>query len=206
MMTASNMLIYAVSLKFQLAACITIHNRCSNTKLASPIYFGSGAVCSRLSNQQIDIGTKMKASFEINPTQYDFEVILLSRLKIYSNGQHNMDTLTTKTKKKEAECVQMLAAWKVNDFKPLVYVVLVEHTKKLTWNEDKLKKLYDKNCGWLKEYDSATSYTWFIDDDMTLRTTVKVRNLKRILELDIYISEKKRDDYAMRPLSINLKR
>jgi hypothetical protein len=200
------MLRYDVSFKFQLPQCVTIHNQCSNIKLVSPIYFGNGATCPKLSDKKIDINAKMKACFEIYTIQDDFEVILLSELKIYSNRQRNMNTLTTKTNSRETKCVQMLVAWKVNDFKPLVYVALVEHTKKLTWNEDKLKKLYDKNCGWLKEYDSATSYTWFMDDDMTLRTTFRVRNLKGILELDIYISEKKRDDYAMRPLGINLKR
>jgi hypothetical protein len=59
------MLIYAVSLIFQLPAYITIHNQCLN-KLVSPVYFCNGIVCSKLSDQQIDIGTKMRASFKIN--------------------------------------------------------------------------------------------------------------------------------------------
>jgi hypothetical protein len=198
------MLIYAVSLKFQLAACITIHNRCSNTKLASPIYFGRGAVCPKLSNQQIDISAKMKVSLEISTIQDEFEGVLLFKLQRYSKRQRNMNILNTETNRREAECVQMLVAWKMKGSKLFLHVALIEHAKKFAWNEDKLKKLYDKNHSWLKECDNTMSYTWFMDDDTTLRTTF--RSLKRTLKLDIYISEKKRDDYVMRPLGINLKR
>jgi hypothetical protein len=214
------MLIYTASLALQLPSCVTIHNQCSNTKLASPIYFGSGAACPKISGQQMDIGTKMMAHFEIKATRDAFEGALLFKLQRYSNSQHNMDTSTAKINKNEATHIHMLTAWKVENFKPLIYVTLIEHAKEFTWNKDKLKKLYDKNRGWLKEYygitpykwlmskehDNTTSYTWLIDDNMALKVIFRVRGLGGNFELNISISEEERDDYAIRPLCVDLKR
>jgi hypothetical protein len=200
-----DILIHAVSLALQLSSCVTIHNQCLNTKLISPIYFGNGAVCPKLSDQLIDIGTKMDASFEINVTQYDFEGVLLFKLQRYSDNQHNMNITTTENDRNETKCIQMFVAWKAKDSKPFAHIVLVEHTKEVTWNEDQLKKLYYENCRWLKEYDSTTSYTWFIDNNMSLKTSFRIGYSKGNFELSIHISEE-RDDYAMRPFCINLER
>jgi hypothetical protein len=131
---------------------------------------------------------------------------LLYKLQRYveSDDQRNMDTLTTDTNK--ATQVYMLAAWKVKDSKPFVHVALVEHAKEFTWNGDKLKELYDKNCGWFKKHDNTSSSTWLVDDNNMILTTFRVRVLKENFELSISISEEKRDDNAMRPLYVDLKR
>jgi hypothetical protein len=132
------MLIHTVSLDLQLPSRVNIHNQCLNIKLISPVYFSNGAVCFMLSGQQIDIDTRMSASFEINATQDEFEDALLYRLQRYveSNDQNSVDTSATETNKNEAKCVQVLVAWKVKDFENSLYVVLVEHTKEFIWNED----------------------------------------------------------------------
>jgi hypothetical protein len=78
---------------------------------------------------------------------------------------------------------------------------LVEHAKEFTWNEDKLKKLYDANQGWLKKYDKTVSY-----DNMALKTTFKVEDLEGIFELSISISEEEGNMHAMRPLCIDFER
>jgi hypothetical protein len=199
------MLMYTLSLDLQFPSCVTIYNQCSNTKLVSPVYFSNGMAYPKLSCQQIEIGTEMGACLEINATQYDFEGALLSKLKIYSNKQYNMGALTTETNKNEAAHVYMLAAWKVKDTKPFVRVVLIKHTKEFTWNEDKLKKLYYENCQWLKEHDTVSD-AWFVDDNMILKTSFKVRDLKGNFELSISISEEEKNDYAMRPLCVDLER
>jgi hypothetical protein len=198
------MLMHAVSLDLQLPAYLTIHNRCSSTKLISPVYFGSGAIHSKPFDQQMELETEMNASFEINAVQDDFEGALLFKLQSHPDSQHNTDALTTEFN--ETTCIQMLVAWKVEDSKPFAHVVLIEHAKKLTWNEDKLRKLYRNNHDRLKKYDGATSDKWFIDDNMILRTSFKIRGLKGNFELIISISEEERDDYAMRPLCLDLKR
>jgi hypothetical protein len=205
MMITITILMYIVSLALQLPPCVTIYNGCSNIKLMSPVYFGNGAVCPKLSNQQTSIGAKMYASFEINATQYDFEGSLLFKLQRYSGNQYNIDISSTEANENETTHIHILAAWKVKGAKPFVYVVLVEHTKEFTWNEDKLRKLCDKTSGWHKEY-SATLTKWRIDDSMVLKTAFNARGLKSNFELSIFISEGERDNYAMRPLHVDLER
>jgi hypothetical protein len=207
-MIAVTMLIYIVSLVLQFPSCVNIFNLCLNTKLISPVYFGNGAICPKLSNQQIDISTAMKACFEINATQDDFEGALLLKLQKYvgSNDQCNMNTLATETNKSEEKCVQMLVAWKVEDSKHFLHVVLIEHAKEFNWNEDELRKLYNKNHNRLKQYNGIISDTWLMDDNRALKTSFKVRNTKENFELNISISEEEKDDYAIRPLYVNLER
>jgi hypothetical protein len=62
------MLTHTVRLGLQLPPRMMIRNQCSNIELVSTVYFGNSAVCSKLSSQKIDIGTKMNASFKIDPT------------------------------------------------------------------------------------------------------------------------------------------
>jgi hypothetical protein len=207
-MIVVTMLMYTVSLKLQLLPCVTIHNQCSNIKLISPVYFGNDAVCPKLSDQPIDISTRMKVCFEINAAQNDFEGALLYKLQRYVefDGEFNMDTSTIETNKNQAMHIYMLSAWKVKDSRLFVYVTFVEHTKEFIWNEEKLKKLYDKNFGWFKEYKRTASNTWLIDDNMALKTTFKAREFEKNFELSISISEEERNDYAMRPFCINLER
>jgi hypothetical protein len=192
------MLTYTISLNLQLPALVTIHNQCSNIELVSPVYFGNGAVCPKLFDQQIAIDTEIRTSFEIYATQDGFEGALLYKLQkhVVSDDQRNMDTLTTKTNENEAKCVQLLVAWKVKDSKSFVYETLVEHVKEFTWDENELRKLYNKNHSRLKEYNSIMSDRWLIDNNMVLKTSFEVRGLKGNFELSISISEEERYDYT----------
>jgi hypothetical protein len=196
-------LIYTVSLAPQLPSYATIHNQCSKTKLVSPVHFVNGAVCPKLSNQQIDIDTAMNVNFEIYATRDNFEGALIYKVQIYASSQHNMNTSETDDNK--AKHVYMLVAWKMKDSKSFVYVVLVEHAKKFIWNEDKLKRFYYENHNRFKEYDDIISDTWFMNDT-TLKTSFRVEGMNGNFELIISISEEERDDYAMKPLCIDLKR
>jgi hypothetical protein len=204
MMIIVTMLIYAVSLKFQLSVCLTIHNQCSNTKLVSPVYFGDGVVGPKSSNQQMDIDTKMEASFEIDTIQDKFEGALLYELWRYS-GRHHKGILTAKAVAKLTR-IHMLVIWDMNYSMPSSYIVLLKNIRGFKWNEDKLKKLYDKNYARLKRYDDTTLYTWLIDDETVLTAIPEVRCLKRTTELNISIYEGKRYSYTTRPLWINEKR
>jgi hypothetical protein len=205
MMMIASMLILIVGLRLQLPSYVTIHNRCSNTKLVSPVYFSNDAVCPKLFSQQANIGTEMKASFEVNTTRVDFESALLFKLQRYYDNQYSMSTSTTGVDKDEAMHVYMLVAWKVKDSKHFVYVVLVKHNKEFIWNEDNLKKLYYENHDRFKEYSGTISDTWLMDDSMALETTFRVRDLEGSFELSISISEE-RDDYAIKPFYIDLER
>jgi hypothetical protein len=202
---AVDMLIYAVSLDLQLPSRVTIHNQCSKTELVSPVYFRDGAVCPKLSDQRMDIDAKNDASFEIYSTQDNFEGALLYKLQKHIDDQHNIDTSTTEANKNESIYVYMLIVWKWKDSKPFAHIALVEHAEEFTWDENKLRKLYAKNRSRLKEYDNTISDTWSMGDNMALKTSIEVKDLKGYFELSISISEEK-DDYAMRPLSIDLER
>jgi hypothetical protein len=201
------MLIYIVSFKSQLPACIAIHNQCSNTMLAAPVYFCNGTISPKLLDQQIDIGAEVKANFEIDTIKNKFEGVLIFKLKrhIESGDQHNVNTPSTETDKNETTHVHMLVIWEVNGTKSFAHVALIEHTEAFTWDEGRLKKLYNKNHSWLKEYNT-TSATWLMNNNTTLKTSFKVGGLKRAPELSISISEEKKSDYAMRPFYINLER
>jgi hypothetical protein len=75
------MLIYTISLYIQWPSCVIVHNQCSNIKFVSPAYFSNNVVCPKLSDQQIDIDTKMDVSFEINATQDNLRVLYYSNYK-----------------------------------------------------------------------------------------------------------------------------
>jgi hypothetical protein len=199
------MLIYDISFKLQLPPCMNIYNQCSSIELISPVYFGNGAVCPKLFDQQIDIGIGMNVSFEIKTTQDVFEGALLYKLQRYSDSQYNMDT-TTKTNENEKTHVYMLAAWRVKSYKRFARIVLIEHAEGFTWNEDKLKKWYEKNHGWLTEYDYTISDTWLMDDNVTLGATFSERFGRETFELTISIFEAEKNLYAIRPLCFDPER
>jgi hypothetical protein len=147
----------------------------------------------------------MYASFEISAIQDAFEGALLFRLQRHSDKEYDMDTSDTETNNDKTKHVYILVAWKVKDAKPFVHVVLVEHTNEFIWNEDELGKLYYQNRGWFKEYSDIISDTWFMDNNMALKTSSKIGGLKGNFELSTSISEEERD-YAMRPLNVDLER
>jgi hypothetical protein len=204
MMIVVVMLIYTVSLKFQSPTSVIIHNQCLNIELISPVYFGNGTVYHGLSDQQIDINAAIKIRLEINATQDEFEGALLYKLQMNFHNPHDMDVSTTETHVMNYS--YMLVAWKMRDSEPFVHIVLIEYTEKFVWNEDKLKKLYDKSCDRLKKYDDIISDAWIIDDNMTLKTVSKIENLETNFELNISISEEEKKDHAVRSLCLDLER
>jgi hypothetical protein len=115
-----------------------------------------------------------------------------------------VDTSITETN--ETTCIQMLVAWKVEGSKPFAHVILIEHAREFTWNEDKLKKLYDKNLNQSMECDIIRSDTWLVNDNMILKISFQVRGMRGNFGLNISISEEEKDDYAMRPLYVDLER
>jgi hypothetical protein len=174
----------------------------------SPVYFSNGVVCPKISSQQIDIAAKTNASFEIYATQDEFEGILLFKLQKYvePDDQGNMDALTIEPSENDAKCVQMFALWKVKDSEPFAQAKFVEHTKELTWDEDKLRKLYNMNCDYLVTYNGTISNKWLVDDNVTLGVAFRTRILEGNFELSISISEEEKDAYSARPLHVDLKR
>jgi hypothetical protein len=195
---------YVVSLKLRLPSCVTIHNQCSNIKLISPVYFGNGALCPKLSDQQIGIGTEMSACFEINSIQNNFEGALLYELQRYSARPHK-DIVTAKAVTKSTP-IHMLVIWKMKGSEPFGHIMLLKNIRGFKWNEEKLRKFCNKNYDRLKGYGNTTLVTWLIDDSMVLKTVLEIRKLKENFELNIYISEEEEVNYTIRPFWIDKKR
>jgi hypothetical protein len=199
------MLTHTVSLKLQLPACLTIHNQSPDIKLVSPVYFCNGAVCPKLTKQQIDISTKIRVCFEINAIRNDFEGALLYKLQRRSGNQRDMNTSTTETKN-GTKYVHMLIIWKVKYSEPFAYVALVEHSKEFAWNETELRRLYNKNCGWIEINGDIKSYTWFMDDNIALKTPFEASVSEGNFALSISISEERESSHVMKPFCINPER
>jgi hypothetical protein len=191
---------YTVSFDLQLPLCITVYNQCLRTEFVLLAYFGNGIVCPKLSHQQmeIEIDTTTEIQFKINATQDEFEGVLLYELRICSVWPHP-GVLTARSVTKPTR-IQMLIVWKKERFTHSANVMLLENARSFEWNENKLRKLYDKNYDRLKGYNDAISEAWLIDDNKVLRTAFEVRNLKRTPELIICIHEEEEYTYAMRPL------
>jgi hypothetical protein len=69
-----------------------------------------------------------------------------------------------------------------------------------------LKELHYENHDWLREFNDTISNTWLMDNNIILKTIFNARDMRRDSELSISISEERKDDYAMRPLYVDLER
>jgi hypothetical protein len=154
----------------------------------------------------MNIGAKMNASFEIYTTQPDFEGALLFKLQKYSDRQSDECTLTTETDKNMATHIYMVVAWKAKDTEPFAYITLIESSKEFIWNGGEFKRLYYENRSWFKKYNGTISNVWLVNDNMVLKTTFNARDLKRIPEISISISEEGDPNHAMEPLWFNTTR
>jgi hypothetical protein len=193
-------LTHVVSSLIQPSFELLIHNRCSNVDFVDRKYVSGAELISRWSpSDDAYAGDTMITGFTIKSDNASYG-ILTCRLR--RNQTHE----STETGGDTSNVVYLLVVWRISGSKELYAdVLLVEYYKKFTWNKDELEKLYNENCDWFKKYVTITD-TWSIYDNMTLKTSFKVRSLKGKIELNIYISEEERDNYAIRPLCFDLKR
>jgi hypothetical protein len=194
-------LICAVSLHIQPSFKLNIHNQCWNVGLVSPIYVaGDGLECHRPPDYKAYTGDIMRSGFIINKlddTSCGVLIYKLQRRRTHESTEIGKDTLND---------VYLLVVWRVSGSKELYAdVLLMEHTKALTWGEGRLNKLYYKNHNRLKKCTDTISDTWSMDDNMILKMTFSARSLKGNPELSISISEE-RDEHARRPFNIDLTR
>jgi hypothetical protein len=194
-------LIYPLSLSIPLSLELNIHNQCSNVGLMSPMYItGYGLESHRPPCYKVYVGDTMRSRFIIKSYLWSYGV-LIYRL------QKRQSYESTETDEDISNAICLLVAWRISESNELYAdVLLLEHAKDFIWNEDKLNKLYYENDGRLKEYNGTISESWFMDDNMALRTILNARDLKGAPELSIFIFEEKKSNYVMRPFCINLKR
>jgi hypothetical protein len=193
-------LTYTVSLSIRSLVKLNIHDQCLNVGLVSPIYItGNGLECHKPPAYRVYAGETMRSGFIINKSDDMFYGVLIYRL------QRRWTHESTDIGKDAISAAHLLVVWRISEFNELYAdVLLIEHTKAFTWDEDNLKKLYYENYDRLKGYAGTISNTWLIDN-MVLRTTFSARNLRGNPKLSISISEE-RDDYAASPFCIDLTR
>jgi hypothetical protein len=195
------MLMYMTSLPMQPSFKLDIHNQCLNVNLASPIYInGDGLECHRPPDYKVYAGDTMRSGFMINKLDDESYGVLTYRL------QRRQSHGFTETGENTSSATHLLVIWRISRFKKLYAdVLLVEHAKAFTWNEDKLNKLYHENHDQLKECNGTISDTLSMDDNMILKTTFSARFLRENSELSVSISEE-RYEHAIRLFRIDLRR
>jgi hypothetical protein len=193
-------LMHAVSLSIQPSFKLDIHNRCSNIDLVTPMYVtGDGLECYRTPGYKVYTSDIMRSSFIIKSNNKSYGVIIyrLQRRQKHESAEISKDTSSD---------IYLLVVWRISESNELyANVLMIEHIKTLIWNEDNLNKLYRENHDRLKKCTDTMSDTWFMDNNVALKTTFSTSDLKGNHELSISISEE-RDEYAIKPFCIDLTR
>jgi hypothetical protein len=190
-------LIYIPSLTLQSTIDLTIDNRRSNMELVSLIYFIKDATCHIQLPQQVDAKSIMKANFVTGVNQNTFGGALLYHLQRKENGESDDRSDTDATSIKDIPIsTQLLVIWgcKFNGLYSRVYII--EHDGALTWNENKLKMLYDV---YNNQYQMCSrTGDWWLDDGTMLKTKCKI--LHGGFKIDVIISEQRPLSLPRKPL------
>jgi hypothetical protein len=172
------------SLILQSTTNVTINNRCSNIELTSPVYFTKDNTCHTHLPQQVDSKSEIKVKFKAGINQDTFGGVLLYRLQ----WKEDVSTGT-----------QLLVIWGCKSDNLYSHVRLIEHESTLTWNEDKLKILYDV---YNSQYNmDVIIEKWLLDDNTKLKTKYEIS--RGGLEINIIISEEKDMSSHAKPLWID---
>jgi hypothetical protein len=176
-----SILIYIVSLTLQSTVDMIVDNRCTNIKLTSPIYFIKDAACPIQFPQQVNSESTMKVSFKTDIDQATFGGALLYHLQKREDESGDWSD----TDEDESISIKLLVIWgcKSDCFYSRAYIILHEST--FTWNEEKLKMLYNL---YNSQYQLCTKTgEWWLHVDLMLKTKCKRRHAG--LEIVVSISE-----------------
>jgi hypothetical protein len=193
LMVKYSMLIYIVSLTLQSAANMTIDNQCVNIELASPVYFIKNATCYIHPPQQADSKSIMKFNFRTGMDEDTFGGVLLYYLQRKGNVKSDDQADTSISAQ-----LLIICGSKYDGFYSNAYII--EHESTLTWDEDKLKRLYDL---YNNLYD-----TDFNTGEWLLYNSIKLKTVRRILhegdvEMNIIIYEDKYLSHTRKPLWVD---
>jgi hypothetical protein len=169
--------------------------------LVSPEYFGHGVIWYIPPDQKLDTNITSIASFRRNAIEHDFTTALIYRLqkkkRFESGKQSNVDNTFTED---TSAIFHLVIIWKAdNSYNQYINTMLIRHNSIITWNEDKLSKLYTMHRN-IYRYNQILEDTWQLDDETALMTTSKWGRMNH--EIEITISEGIRRYNPMRPLQI----
>jgi hypothetical protein len=167
-------------------------------ELASPACFGNDIIWHIPPDQKVDANTTTSANFGKNTIGRESVTALIYRLQRKSRNSNNQPD--TDSKKDTSVNIQLAMVW-CSDKRLNVYVntVLIKNGNVITWDENKLRKLY---------YNRRPSYRsgqidvdeWLLDDAIVLVTTSKSKEGRTF---EITISEGIRGDDSIEPLCLS---
>jgi hypothetical protein len=192
-------LICATSLNLQSSISLNIYNWCQDINLTSLIYFLHGGKWHVVPDQEIDVNTVMRNCLESDSGQDILEGALVYEIqrKLYNESDGFIQD--------DSKGTQLLVVWHGEYTKGLyVRAVLIEHDKGFDWNEDKLRRLYQKYWYPLDVWVDFIGSNWLLDDTTVLTTAIKVINGG--YRWDIFISEERTSNYVVKPFWINSER
>jgi hypothetical protein len=166
--------------------------------MISPVYFIHGGKWHISPGQEIGVRTVMKSRIEFDSVQDILDGALVYKIqrKHAESDEFIQD---------ESKNIQLLIAWRGDHTKGLdVRVLLVEQSKKFNWDEDKLKRLYQKYWHPLDAWVDFIGNNWLLDDATVLGAEVDAMNGG--YRWDIHISERKEASVIERPLWIDAER
>jgi hypothetical protein len=144
----------------------------------------------------VGTNTTTRASFGINAIKEGFTSALIYKLQKKnhdSNDQSDVDDT-----KDTSTSLQLLVAWKVDGYhRYCTDTMLIRHRNTITWDEDKLMKLYSMHYALRR--NNRINDTWLLDDGV-LMTTLKFGKEEHTIE--ITISEATKEDNYLEPIWI----
>jgi hypothetical protein len=123
-----------------------------------------------ISDQKIDADAVMRNHIEFDPGQDIMDGILICRIQ----RQHAEFDKSTQNESRYVQLLITLHAEHTNGLH--IRALLVEHDKKLDWDEDKLKKLHQVNANTLGAQVNFIGNNWLLDDVKILSMTMKAVN------------------------------
>jgi hypothetical protein len=191
-------LTYTVSLNIPLSFKLSIHNQCLDVDLVSPTYINTNrSECHRPPKYKVHAGDTMRSAFTIESSDVSAGALIY---KI----QRKQTCESTEIGKDISSTAHLLVIWEAFRSKLYIDMLSVVCDKNFDWEKDNLEELYCNNSNRFRWSLYSTTETWSLDDNVALRTTFKIMNEDRML--DMTISEGKRDNYARTPAYIDLKR
>jgi hypothetical protein len=189
-------LICVTSLVLQSLISLNIHNQSQSVNLISPVYFTHGGMWYVVPDQEIDADAVTRNYLEFNSGQDISEGALAYRIQ-------EQYIESDKHAQYESKRIQLLVAWRIEHTNGLhVRALLVEHDKEFNWDEDKLRRLYQKYWHLLDAQIDPIKSKWLLNETTVLEIEVKV--MSGGYRWDIFISEEKKvENNIERPLWID---
>jgi hypothetical protein len=180
-------LICVISLALRSPVSFSVYNQCRVINLTSPVYFLHGGNWHILPEPEIDVNAVMRNYLEFDSGQDMLEGDLVYKIQ-------RKHTESDKSVQGESKHIWLLVAWHVKHKIHLnARIVLVEHDKELDWDEDQLRRLYQKCWQSLDAWVNPVLSNWLLDNATMLETTI--REMAGGYGWDIFISEESIDDY-----------